>query len=68
MAKEKAVELSLIEKAEQDMQGMVEQHNELVNQIQELNGRLTELKQMIVEHQGYMKGLKACDEECAKDA
>ena len=36
MAKEKAIELSLMEKAEQDMQGMVEQHNELVNSIQEM--------------------------------
>jgi len=68
MAKEKAIELSLMEKAEQDMQSMVEQHNELVNQLQELNGRLTEVKQMIVEHQGYMKGLKACNDGCEKDA
>ena len=68
MAKEKAIELSLMEKAEQDMRSMVEQHNELVNQLQELNGRLTEVKQIIVEHQGYMKGLKACDEECEKNA
>ena len=68
MAKEKAIELSLMEKAEQDMRSMVEQHNELVNQLQELNGRLTEVKQIIDEHQGYMKGLKACDEECEKNA
>ena len=64
MAKEKAVELSLIEKAEQDMQGMVEQHNQLVQEIQSANERLAEVKQMVIEHQGYMKGLEACEQDC----
>ena len=43
---------------------MVEQHNELVKELQESNGRLAEVKQMIVEHQGYIKGLEACEESC----
>tara|TARA_R110002020_G_scaffold156324_1_gene338394 strand:+ start:2399 stop:2599 length:201 start_codon:yes stop_codon:yes gene_type:complete len=46
------------------METLVEQHNQLVQEIQEANGRLAEVKQMIVEHQGYMKGLEACDENC----
>jgi len=46
------------------MESLVEQHNTLVNEIQEANGRLGEIKQMIVEHQGYMKGLEACKEDC----
>ena len=46
------------------METLVEQHNLLVQEVQEANGRLAEVKQMIVEHQGYMKGLEACDENC----
>ena len=46
------------------METLVEQHNQLVQEIQEANGRLAEVKQMIVEHQGYIKGLEACDENC----
>ena len=46
------------------METMVEQHNKLVQEIQEAQGRLGEIKQMIVEHQGYMKGLDACKEDC----
>ena len=46
------------------METLVEQHNQLVQEVQEANGRLAEVKQMIVEHQGYMKGLEACDENC----
>ena len=46
------------------METLVEQHNQLVQEIQEANGRLAEVKQMVVEHQGYMKGLEACDENC----
>tara|TARA_E500000081_G_scaffold136977_1_gene151282 strand:- start:480 stop:683 length:204 start_codon:yes stop_codon:yes gene_type:complete len=67
MAKEKQ-ELSLMEEASTKMETMVEQHNELVQTIQEQQGRLAEVKQMLVEHQGYMKGLEACDKECEKDA
>ena len=62
MAKEKKVNLR--QEAETKMESLVEQHNELVNEIQEANARLAELKQMIIEHQGYMKGLEACDENC----
>lgn len=46
------------------METLVEQHNLLVQEVQEANSRLAELKQMIVEHQGYMKGLEACDKNC----
>ena len=46
------------------MQTLVDQHNELAGQIQEANGRLAEVKQMIIEHQGYMKGLDACEKDC----
>ena len=46
------------------MQTLVEQHNILVGEIQEAQGRLGEVKQMIVEHQGYMKGLEACNKDC----
>ena len=61
MAKEK---VNLKKEAESKMESLVEQHNELVGQIQEGNARLAEVKQMIIEHQGYMKGLEACDENC----
>ena len=66
MAKEKKVNLK--QEAETKMESLVEQHNELVNEIQEANTRLAELKQMIIEHQGYMKGLEACDTNCEKES
>jgi len=62
MAKE--VKVDLKEQATIQMETMVEQHNGLVSEIQEANGRLTEIKNMIIEHQGYMKGLEACEESC----
>ena len=62
MAKEKKVDLK--QEAEIKMESLVEQHNTLVGEIQEANGRLGEIKQMIVEHQGYMKGLEACNKDC----
>jgi prefoldin subunit 5 len=62
MAKEKKVDLR--QEAETKMQTLVEQHNILVGEIQEAQGRLGEVKQMIVEHQGYMKGLEACNKDC----
>jgi len=65
---EKKVELTLKQEAEGKMEMMVEQHNELTQAIQEQNNRLAELRNMIVEHQGYMKGLDACEESCEKDA
>tara|TARA_R100000654_G_scaffold68773_1_gene97949 strand:+ start:1793 stop:1990 length:198 start_codon:yes stop_codon:yes gene_type:complete len=61
MAKEK---VDLKKEAENKMESLVEQHNELAGQIQEGNARLGEVKQMIIEHQGYMKGLEACDINC----
>ena len=62
MAKEKNVDLK--QEAQTKMESMVEQHNALVQELQGANERLAELKQMIVEHQGYMKGLEACKEDC----
>jgi len=61
MAKEK---VDLHKEAESKMESLVEQHNELAGQIQEGNARLAEVKQMIIEHQGYIKGLEACDTNC----
>lgn len=61
MAKEK---VDLRKEAESKMETLVEQHNELAGQIQEANARLGEVKQMIIEHQGYMKGLDACNKDC----
>ena len=54
MAKE--VKVDLKQDAMDKMQTMVEQHNELIKEL--------EVKQMIVEHQGYIKGLEACEESC----
>jgi prefoldin subunit 5 len=61
MAKEK---VDLKKEAEVKMESLVEQHNELAGQIQEANARLGEVKQMIIEHQGYIKGLDACNKDC----
>lgn len=61
MAKEK---VDLKKEAENKMESLVEQHNELAGQIQEANARLGEVKQMIIEHQGYIKGLDACNKDC----
>ena len=62
MAKEKKVDLR--QEAENKMQSLVEQHNALVQELQSANERLAEVKQMIIEHQGYMKGLEACEKDC----
>ena len=62
MAKEKNVDLR--QEAETKMESLVEQHNTLVQEMQSANERLAEIKQMIVEHQGYMKGLDACNKDC----
>lgn len=62
MAKEKKVDLK--QEAQIKMESMVEQHNALVQELQGANERLAEVKQMIVEHQGYMKGLEACEKDC----
>jgi len=61
MAKEK---VDLKKEADSKMETMVEQHNQLATEIQEANARIGEIKQMIIEHQGYMKGLEACDKQC----
>tara|TARA_Y100000768_G_scaffold387717_1_gene379982 strand:- start:2305 stop:2502 length:198 start_codon:yes stop_codon:yes gene_type:complete len=62
MAKEKKVDLR--QEAETKMETLVEQHNQLVKEIQSANERLAEVKQMVIEHQGYMKGLEACEQDC----
>lgn len=62
MAKEKKVDLR--QDAETKMETLVEQHNKLAQEIQSANERLAEVKQMIIEHQGYMKGLDACEKNC----
>jgi|TARA_B100001094_G_C17940815_1_gene675499 hypothetical protein len=60
----KKEKVDLMGDASTKMETMVEQHNKLVQEIQGANERLAEVKQMIVEHQGYMKGLEACGESC----
>jgi len=62
MAKEQKVDLK--QEAMEKMESLVEQHNELVKELESANARLAEVKQMIIEHQGYMKGLEACEESC----
>ena len=62
MAKEATVDLK--QEAQTKMESMVEQHTALVQELQGANERLAEIKQMIIEHPGYMKGLEACEESC----
>ena len=62
MAKEKTVDLK--QEAQTKMESMIEQHNALVQELQGANERLAEVKQMIIEHQGYIKGLEACEKDC----
>ena len=58
--------VNLKEQATKEMEVLVEQHNELVKVLQDGQGRLAEVKQQIVEKQGYMKGLQDCEENCDK--
>ena len=58
--------VNLKEQATKEMEVLVEQHNELVKVLQDSQGRLTEVKQLIVEKQGYMKGLEDCESNCEK--
>tara|TARA_R100000808_G_C2069709_1_gene97747 strand:- start:113 stop:298 length:186 start_codon:yes stop_codon:yes gene_type:complete len=60
MAKQKE-EVNLKEVALSEMEALIEQHNELVKVIQDSNGRLAEVKSMIVEKQGYLKALEDVD-------
>tara|TARA_X000001382_G_scaffold99946_2_gene74485 strand:- start:832 stop:1017 length:186 start_codon:yes stop_codon:yes gene_type:complete len=57
MAKEK-MEVSLKEAATTEMETLVEQHNTLVKNIQEGQARLTEVKEMLIAKQGYLKALE----------
>ncbi len=59
---EKKVDLK--EEASKEMEALVEQHNALVKEMNDANSRLAEVKQMIVEKQGYMKGLADCETQC----
>ena len=59
MAKE-VVNVDLKEQATKEMEVLVEQHNELVKGLQDGQGRLAEVKQQIVEKQGYLKALEDC--------
>lgn len=65
MAKDK-IEVDLKQQATAEMETLVEQHNELVKVLQESQSRLAEVKNMIVEKQGYMKGLEDCEANCEK--
>ena len=58
--------VNLKEQATKEMEVLVEQHNELVKVLQDGQGRLAEVKQQIVEKQGYMKGLEDCGAQCEK--
>lgn len=60
----KIEKVDLMGEAKTKMETLVEQHNALGSEIQERSERLSEIKQMILEHQGYMKGLEACEESC----
>lgn len=57
MAKEK-IEVSLKEAATTEMETLVEQHNQLVQNIQEAQARLAEVKEMLIAKQGYLKALE----------
>jgi len=63
MAK-KETEVSLKDAAMTEMETLVEQHNQLVQNIQEAQARLSEVKNMILEKQGYLQGLEDCEKEC----
>jgi N-dimethylarginine dimethylaminohydrolase len=64
---QKTVKPDLKEAATKEMEVLVEQHNELVKILQESQGRLTEVKNAIIEKQGYMQGLEACEKNCEGD-
>ena len=65
MTKVEKVDLKAVAQAEMDM--LIEQHNKLVQEMQDANGRLAEVKQQIVEKQGYMKALEDCDAQCKEE-
>ena len=65
MAKE-TEKVDLKKQASSEMEVLVEQHNELVKVLQDSQGRLAEVKQLIVEKQGYLKALEDCEANCEK--
>jgi len=52
--------------AKAEIEILVEQHNTLVAELQDANGRLAEVKQSIVDKQGYLRGILDCKQECEK--
>tara|TARA_R100000278_G_scaffold3742_1_gene6623 strand:+ start:2730 stop:2930 length:201 start_codon:yes stop_codon:yes gene_type:complete len=64
MAKDKQ-ELTLKEKAQKEMESLVEQHNDLSSSIQEMQNRLGEVRNLLLEKQGYMKALDDCEKDCS---
>jgi hypothetical protein len=66
MAKSEEKKTDLKAMASSEMESLVEQHNELVKTIQDAQGRLAEVKSMLIEKQGYLKGLEACEKDCDK--
>ena len=59
-------EQNLMDQAKEEMTVLVEQHNELVKTVNDAQARLAEVKQMLVEKQGYLKGLEDCNANCEK--
>lgn len=51
----------------EEMQKLIESHNQLIQQINDANTQLADLKSAIVEKQGYLKGLEDCDAQCDKE-
>jgi uncharacterized protein involved in exopolysaccharide biosynthesis len=52
--------------AKSEIEVLVEQHNTLVAELQDANGRLAEVKQSIVDKQGYLRGILECQKQCEK--
>ena len=51
----------LLEKGQEKMQTLVDQHNELLKEIQSLTGRLEEVRTAIIKQQGYLEALGDVD-------
>tara|TARA_R100000664_G_C2758414_1_gene147268 strand:+ start:590 stop:796 length:207 start_codon:yes stop_codon:yes gene_type:complete len=63
----KKEKVSLKDTAMEEMQKLIESHNQLIQQINDANAQLADLKSAIVEKQGYLKGLEDCDAQCDKE-
>lgn len=60
---DKDKKVNLKEEASKEMQAFVEQHNVLVKEIGQTQGRLQELKSKIVEQSGYIKALEDVEKQ-----